>query len=68
MDEFKNELTDLINKHCIENKCDMPDFILAEMLCNLINAIGGSVKDTLDWHGTDSVCHPKPDKAEELSE
>lgn len=56
---FKEELAELINKHCIENKCDVPDFILADMICNIIEGMGGSIKKTLDWHGCDSVCHPK---------
>ncbi len=59
MDEFKKELEILINKHCIENTCDMPDFILAEMVCNFITTIGTSIKGNLDWHGCDSICHPK---------
>jgi len=59
MTEFKKELEGLLNSHCIENECDMPDFLLAEMIVNFIKATGGSIKKTLDWHGCDSVCHPK---------
>ena len=59
MDDFKIELEQLINQHSIENYCDMPDFILAEMLCNLIQTIGESSKKNLDWHGCDSICHPR---------
>lgn len=59
MNDFKNELTALINKHSIENVCDVPDFILSDMVCRFINAIGQPIKQTLDWHGTDSICHPK---------
>lgn len=58
MEKFKKELENLINRHRIENKCDMPDFILAEMICGIIKEIGFSVKKTLDWHGYDSICHP----------
>jgi hypothetical protein len=57
---FLNELTELINKHSIEAVADMPDFLLARMLCRIINAAGPCVKGTLDWHGCDSVCHPSP--------
>ena len=57
--EFQKELEKLINKHSIENECDVPDFLLAEMICDFIIDIGGSIKKTLDWHGCDSVCHPK---------
>jgi hypothetical protein len=57
---FQEELTHLINRHSIENVADMPDFILADMICRMIEAIGPKVKHTLDWHGCSSVCHPKP--------
>jgi len=56
---FKKDLETLINKHSIENECDVPDFILAEMIVNFIKAIGTPIKKTLDWHGCDSICHPK---------
>jgi len=58
MDEFKKELEQLINTYCVENEVDMPDFLLAEMVCNFIQTVGVSVKKNLDWHGCDSVCHP----------
>jgi len=60
MEAFEKELEELINKHSIENAVDMPDFILAGMLCRMIEAMGPSVKKTLDWHGCDSVCHLSP--------
>ena len=65
MEQFKKELEDLINKHSIENECDTPDFILAEMICNFIKAVGNPIKKTLDWHGCDSVCHPKKEGGDE---
>ncbi len=58
MKTFEEELTELINRHSIENVVDMPDFILSGMICRMIEVIGPSVKNTLDWHGCDSVCHP----------
>jgi hypothetical protein len=60
MKEFENELTHLINRHSIENEVDMPDFLLAGMICRMIEAMGPGIKKTLDWHGCDSVCHPSP--------
>ncbi len=59
MKEFKKELESLINKHCIENYCDIPDFLLADMICKIIKSIGIISKKNLDWHGCDSICHPK---------
>ena len=57
--QFKRELAELLNSHSIENECDMPDFLLAEMIVGFIRGVGGPIKKTLDWHGVDSVCHPK---------
>ena len=60
MEAFEKELEQLINKYSIENEVDMPDFVLAGMLCRMIKAMGPSIKRNLDWHGCDSVCHPAP--------
>ena len=60
MEAFEKELTTLINRHSIENVADVPDFILAGMICRMIEAMGPSIKKTLDWHGCSSVCHPSP--------
>lgn len=58
--EFCKELEGLINKHCMENTCDMPDFLMAEMITNMLINMGIQIKKNLDWHGCDSICHPKP--------
>ncbi len=58
MKEFKKELEQLISKHSIENYVNMPDFILSNMICSIIESVGPSIKQTLDWHGCSSVCHP----------
>jgi len=55
---FKQEIENVINKYSAENLCDVPDFILAEMVVGFIKTIGPQIKKTLDWHGCDSVCHP----------
>ena len=60
---FGRELTELLNKHSIENVVGMPDFLLAGMICRMIEAMGPSIKKTLDWHDCDSVCHPSPNPA-----
>jgi len=61
---FQRELEELINKHNVENECDMPDFILAEMVVNFIKVTGEQIKRNLDWHGCDSICHPKTTEEE----
>ena len=58
MKEFEKELESLINKHSIENECDIPDFLLASMICNYIRYVASITKEVLDWHGCNSVCHP----------
>jgi len=60
MEAFEKELTQLINRYSIESMADMPDFLLAGMICRIIEAMGPSIKSALDWHGCDSVCHPAP--------
>ena len=59
--KFQKSLEDLINLHSIENECDMPDFLLAEMIVKFIKAVSMPIKKTLDWHGCNSICHPKRD-------
>jgi hypothetical protein len=66
MKEFQKDLEALINKHGIENEVSMPDFLLAELLCRVIAAIGNPIKETLDWHGCNSVCHPKPAEEDDI--
>jgi len=34
--EFKKELTDLINKFSLDNKCNTPDYILCDYIVNCI--------------------------------
>ncbi len=38
MDNFRDELTSLINCHSLENASDTPDFILANYLMACLNA------------------------------
>ena len=54
---FTSGLESLINLYSMENWCDVPDFILAEMITDFIVTTGKSIKKTLTWHGTDSICH-----------
>ena len=64
---FEKELTHLINRHSIEYVVDMPDFLLAGMICRMIAAMGPSIKKTLDWHGCDSGCHPSPNSVIDMT-
>ena len=57
---FESELTSLINSYRVENSCDMPDFLIADMLCSYLKVFGPVSKQNLDWHGC-------PKKTEETS-
>lgn len=58
--QFEKELTQLINKHSIENILDMPDFLIAEMLVNIINSIGYISKKNLVMRTIlHPICHSK---------
>lgn len=49
--DFKTELTHLLNKHSIENGTNTPDFILAELICQNLQALGDFVRVREEWHG-----------------
>lgn len=51
MDGFRMELTNLINKHSMENGSDTPDFILAQYLGNCLAAYDAAVKHREEWYG-----------------
>jgi hypothetical protein len=46
MKSFEVELKDLINKHSVENVVNMPDYILSNMICRMIELIGSNIKQT----------------------
>ena len=51
MKVFERDLTELLHRHGIEDIADMPDSVMAEMLCLMIKAVQPCVKKTLKWHG-----------------
>jgi len=55
--EFMKDLEKLINKHCIENKSDTPDFILAKYLTQCLNSFNYITKERDLWHGFESHFH-----------
>jgi hypothetical protein len=54
-DEFRKELTGLINKHSLDNDCGTPDFILAIFLTNIMASLEVAMKSRdgglEDWFG-----------------
>ena len=53
--EFQKELEVLINKHNLEEIADMPDYLLADAICRIIEAIGPRIKAQFDKHRCDGV-------------
>ena len=49
-DNFKDELTSLINIHSEESRSNTPDFILAQYLRDCLNAFNGAVEASAEWH------------------
>lgn len=56
MSNFQKELTALINKHCLENESDSPDFILAEYILDSLDAYNDAVKKRENWYGRKLSC------------
>ena len=48
---FERELTDLLNKHSMENASDTPDYILAGFLKKCLAAYNFAVKERESWYG-----------------
>ena len=52
-DAFRDELTKLINEHSVEQCGDVPDYILAQYLCDCIEALHNAAKRRDRWFGVD---------------
>lgn len=52
---FKRELAELINKYCIENVSNTPDFIIADYLCACLDTFHSNVNMRDRWHGNKSM-------------
>lgn len=46
---FEKELNSLINRHCMENESDTPDFLLAKYLIGCLDLYGKTVKARDKW-------------------
>lgn len=55
MDEFRQELESLINKHSRENISNTPDFILAMFLVRCLEAYDQAVSDRSEWYGRSDI-------------
>jgi hypothetical protein len=50
---FEDELTDLINRHSMENESNTPDFILARYMQGCLTNFNAAVKFREQWYGRD---------------
>lgn len=48
---FIEDLEHIINKHCMENGSDTPDFILAQYLEGCLRAFDIAVRERTRWYG-----------------
>jgi hypothetical protein len=49
-DEFRKELEQLINKHCMENASSTPDFLLAEYLAQCLANFDSIIQKRERWY------------------
>lgn len=49
--EFRRELAALLNRHSVDDQAEMPDFILAALLADMIPVIRTARVDTAKWMG-----------------
>ena len=65
---FRDELTQLINRHSKENKSATPDFILAQYLENCLRAFGEAVGRRAAWYGGAKECPGGPEQDRQKAE
>lgn len=51
MSNFETELSDLINRHCMENGSNTPDFILARFLVGCLESYNQAISSRGNWYG-----------------
>lgn len=53
IENFQKELTNLINKHSLDNDANTPDYILSNILTDVLTSIIVRTKERDDWYNTD---------------
>ena len=73
-DDFKKELTSLLNRYSWDNACETPDHILADYVERCLTNLCGTINQDIAWHsgwkrlGEDiNTFHIKAEKKEEDS-
>lgn len=65
-DEFRSELTELLNKHNMENGCDTPDFILSAYLIDCLATFNRIVEARTGWY--QAGCSGSPSAPEDIDD
>lgn len=48
--QFRKEIEGVINKHCIENNSNTPDFVLANYLIDCLQAFDKAIVSRNKWY------------------
>ena len=51
MTDFRKELESLINRHSLENSSNTPDWILAEFICESLDALNHTIQRRDRYYG-----------------
>lgn len=51
IENFKKQLTEIINQNSLENLCDMPDYMIADFLLDTFIHMSAAVKKRDAWYG-----------------
>lgn len=52
-DKFREELRSLLNRHCMENASNTPDYVLADYLIGCLKAYDDALRDRDRFFGVD---------------
>lgn len=53
--EFQEDLSRLLNKHSLDNLCSTPDFILAGLLTEQLEAYRKTIDHNIRWHEPSAI-------------
>jgi len=53
-EQIKKEIAAVMNKHCVDNELNTPDFILADFLWSCLLSYGATKANTEDWMEKDN--------------
>lgn len=53
--EFQGDPAKLLNKYSLDNACDTPDFMLAGMLTEHLEAYRKTVQANIRWHAPKAI-------------